>query len=181
MAELNASAGANRHKGMVRSKKLSTRVDLTPMVDLGFLLITFFVFTTTLNEPGTMSIVTPKDDLLNPIEYAESKVLTFIPIDNNKIVYYHGELQKAEKEKLFGETNYALKNGVGDLIRQKQRALEANGIDRKEMVLVVRPSEKCNYQNVIDILDEVTINALKYYSLTDLTEEEKKFLASKGF
>ena len=180
MAELNASAGANRHKGTVRSKKLSTRVDLTPMVDLGFLLITFFVFTTTLNEPGTMSIVTPTDDPSETI-YADSKVLTLIPIDNNKIVYYHGELQKAGKENLFGETNFALKNGVGDLIRQKQRALEANGIDRKEMVLIVRPSEKSNYQNVIDILDEVTINALKYYSLTDLTEEEKKFLASKGF
>ncbi len=183
MAELNASAGADRHKGIVRSKKLSTRVDLTPMVDLGFLLITFFVFTTTLSTPAILKIVTPTEDdtIHDPMEYADSKVLTVIPIHDNKIVYFHGELQKAARQGLHGVSNFSVSNGISAIIRQKQRALEAAGIPRTELVLIIRPSEKSNYKNVVDILDEVTINDIKYYSLISPTEEEKKFLTSKGF
>ena len=96
MAELNVSAGANRHQGIARSKKLSTRVDLTPMVDLGFLLITFFVFTTTATQPTTMRLLLPKDTPADPTKTPESATLTVIPIAGNKVVYYHGELQLAD-------------------------------------------------------------------------------------
>ena len=182
MAELNASAGSDRHKGIVRSKKLSTRVDLTPMVDLGFLLITFFVFTTTVSAPSVMKIVTPTEEATdNPTVYADSKVLTVISVEDNKIVYFHGELQKAGQQGLHGITDFSVSGGIGAIIRQKQRALEAAGIPRTEMVLIIRPSEKSNYKNVVDMLDEVTINNIQYYSLVSPTEEEKKFLASKGF
>lgn len=182
MAELNVSAGTGRHKGFARSKKLSTRVDLTPMVDLGFLLITFFVFTTTATTPTAMKVVTPVDDTIHdPIKYPESEVLTVIPIDRDRIVYFHGDLHKAQQQGLYGQTNFSVKDGIGAVIRQKQRALEANGIKRTKMKLIIRPSEKASYKNVVDILDEVTINDLKHYSLVDLTDEERKFLASKGF
>lgn len=180
MAELNTSSAHGRDRGFARSKKLSTRVDLTPMVDLGFLLITFFVFTTTATEPTVMKINTPADSN-EPTEFSDSKTLTVIPVDNNKIVYYHGELSTAQQYDFYGVTNFSVKDGIGEVIRQMQRALESRGIKKTELALIIRPSPKASYKNAVDILDEVTINDVKIYSLTDLTEDEKKFLLSKGF
>ena len=91
MAELNASHASRRDKGIARSKKLSTRVDLTPMVDLGFLLITFFVFTTTASAPRAMPLNLPAGD--NPdTKVGGSTALTVIPIDGDRVFYYHGDL-----------------------------------------------------------------------------------------
>ena len=182
MAELNTSPAAKRDQGIARSKKLSTRVHLTPMVDLGFLLITFFVFTTTITAPTVLNIVTPTNERTDvPTKTGDSKTLTVIPVDHDKIIYYHGALDKAEQQALHGLTSFSTKDGIRDIITQKQQALEAKGIRKAEMFLIIRPSSKASYKNVIDILDEVKINGLEYYSLTDLTDEEKKFLLSKGF
>ena len=91
MAELNTSAGSERHKGFARSKKLSTRVDITPMVDLGFLLITFFILTYQFSEPNTMKLVVPADGY--EMKSPETGALTVIPAAGDKIFFYHGEFE----------------------------------------------------------------------------------------
>src|SRR5436309_7385816 len=94
MAEINTPNAAGGKAGARRSKKLSTRVDLTPMVDLGFLLITFFIFTTTMSTPKATTLVMPKDSK-DSTEAAVSTALTLLPSNNNQVFYYNGELSDA--------------------------------------------------------------------------------------
>ncbi|HEY0677160.1 MAG TPA: biopolymer transporter ExbD [Chitinophagaceae bacterium] len=181
MAELNTSAGADRHQGIARSKKLSTRVDLTPMVDLGFLLITFFVFTTTISTPAAISLLMPADTEHQPMPVRKSTALTIIPIAGNRVFYYHGQLNEAEKEGLYGVTDFSINNGIGNIIRQKQIDLDAHDqFKRNDLMLIIRPADESSFQNIVDALDEVLINMITHYSFVDLTEEEINFMQTHG-
>lgn len=175
MAEI-ITCSSEQKAGVRKSKKLSTRVDLTPMVDLGFLLITFFIFTTTMSLPKSMKIVMPAGGPGMPI--GNSTALTVFPIAGNKIFYYHGELTDALLKNLYGITSYSFADGIGSVIRQKQSALDRSGIGRKELMLILKPAESSNFGNTVDILDEVLINEIGRYTLTDITNEEKQMLAS---
>src|SRR5579875_2231614 len=96
MAEMDTSGGGGHKKGpgVKKGKKLSTRVDMTPMVDLGFLLITFFIFTTTISQPTTLKLNLPQDTK-NPEEQTKTKAsgaLTIMLGKDNNVFYYEGEL-----------------------------------------------------------------------------------------
>src|SRR5215207_5710219 len=113
MAEMDTSGGGGHKKGpgVKKSKKQSTKVDLTPMVDLGFLLITFFVFTTTASEPREIQLLMPAGQMATtPV--GDSKVLTIIPLSGDSILYYHGDLQKASQNGLYGITNFSITKGI---------------------------------------------------------------------
>src|SRR6476620_11987463 len=95
MAELDTSSSGGHKKGpgVKKGKKLSTRIDLTPMVDLGFLLITFFMFTTTLAKPKTMEINMPnkeKIDEKDQTKVKESTAMTILLSKNHRVYYYEG-------------------------------------------------------------------------------------------
>src|SRR5205809_6654591 len=92
MAEISQGGGGGSKDGKVRVKKASTKIDMTPMVDLAFLLLTFFILTTTLNKPQTMELTMPekpKNEEKLP-EVNEKKVVTLILGANNKVYWYHG-------------------------------------------------------------------------------------------
>src|ERR1700761_6201144 len=97
MAELNTGGGGGGHKGgKVRSKKASTRVDLTAMVDLAFLLITFFILTTTLNKPKAMDLAMPdKDEQHDQLPVPASRTMTILLGSNNKVEWFIGEPGKS--------------------------------------------------------------------------------------
>jgi hypothetical protein len=179
MAEIANPAAAGKKPGGRRGKKLSTRVDLTPMVDLGFLLITFFIFTTTMSEPSAMKVVMPADSKdMMPVK--DNGSLTMIPIANNRVFYYHGLLDKALLSGAYGYASYSYADGIGQVIRDKQAAMERAGkISRKDLMLIVKPMGTSTFQNVVDILDEVTINVVKSYALTDVSETELMMLKGK--
>lgn len=178
MAEVN-SAAANSRPGVRRSKKLSTRIDLTPMVDLGFLLITFFIFTTTLSEPRALKIIMPAG-VEEDMPVGRSAALTIVPTINNKAFYFHGTLDEAIASGAYGFTTYSITNGLGQVIREKQLAMDRfkNG-SRKDLTLIIKPIEQSNIQNLVEILDEVAINDLKHYAIVDMPLEEKTYLEMK--
>lgn len=175
MAEINMAALGNR-PGVRRAKKLSARVDLTPMVDLGFLLITFFVFTTTMSEPMTVNLFMPKDG--PPIEVGKSSALTVCPMGNGKVFYYHGDLQDALNTSAYGITTFSYSNGLGQVIRDKKASMERNkkGFSN-ELILMIKPTDSSSYNQLIDVMDEVIINDLKKApAIMDLEEPEKQFI-----
>jgi len=158
MADLQVQDN-KKSRGVKRGKKLSTRVDLTPMVDLGFLLITFFIFTTTMSHAKAMAIVVPSDKpVIDEPKTPESKTISLILGDNNNITCYNGNDLKANFT-----TNYTAK-GIRDVLINKQHSL---GKDAKKMVVLIKPTNKASYANVVDILDEMAINGVKSYVLME--------------
>ena len=162
MAELDTSGGGHKKgPGVKKSKKLSTRVDLTPMVDLGFLLITFFIFTTTVSKPTAMKLFLPKD-VDKPEEQNKVKssaVLTIMLGKQDQIYYYEGD----DPTKLKGSNFKA----VRDVILDKKRRT-----DPKDFVVVLKPSKDATYKNTVNILDEMTIDQVHRYAMVDITPLE---------
>ncbi|MGZ5254315.1 MAG: ExbD/TolR family protein [Flavitalea sp.] len=175
MAEMDTSGGGGHKKGpgVKKSKKLSTRVDLTPMVDLGFLLITFFIFTTTMSQPTAMKLFLPKDtekpEEQNKVK--ESGALTLLLGNEGNIFYYEGQL--APDGSNFKSTNF---KEIREVIITKKRST-----DPEDFVVVIKPSPESTYKNTVDMLDEMTINDVKRYALVDISEVEMQFVkASEG-
>ncbi len=155
MAEINnATAG----------KRRPLRVDLTPMVDLGFLLISFFIFTTTLTEVKEARFYLPADG--PPVTYGASTSLTVIPAANNRVWYFDGTFDDAKANNRIQQTGYALNNGIGDIIRAKQKQLEPLG-KKKELSILICPSKNSSYGNIVDLMDEMLINKVSKYAVAD--------------
>ena len=166
MAEMDTSSGGGHKKGpgVKKSKKLSTRVDLTPMVDLGFLLITFFIFTTTMSQPTAMHLGLPKDtdkpEEQNKVK--ESGVLTLLLGKGNKVYYYEGTL--APDASNFKSTNF---KEVRDVILNKKKSTKAD-----DFVVVIKPDKESTYKNVVDMLDEMLIDDVKRYATVEISDVE---------
>lgn len=171
MAEMETNSKRNNKTGK-RMHKKSTRVDLTPMVDLGFLLITFFVFTTTMAKPRVMGLVSPKEsDIESPV--CESCALTVIPADGDRIYYYDGMLQP---NTVLKSTSFNAE-GLRKLLLDKKHAVKEARGNADEMSLIIRPSDQSSFKNFVDVLDEVHITGVKRYYIDDITPEEKMLLA----
>lgn len=161
MAEIQSAESRNR-KGLHRNKKLSTRVDLTPMVDLGFLLITFFIFTTTMSEPSSIVMPLPdENDTKNPSLAGERKTISLLLDGDNSILYYEGN-----NDKDLHQTDYSSK-GLRAVLLSKIRQVKMEfGIDAEPIVLI-KPLAASSYGNLVNVLDEMMINGVKKYMLLD--------------
>ena len=151
-----------KSRGGKRCRKKSTRVDLTPMVDLGFLLITFFVFTTTLNLPKAMPMVSTHDKEGPQDPVCESCAITVIPSGNDSLSYYEG----APAHAVYHTTNYT-PYGLRALLLKKKNEVAAIGSDA---ILIIKPGKRSTYKNLINIIDESNIAMYKRYYVDD--EEE---------
>src|SRR6185312_8395363 len=167
MAEMDTSGGGGHKKGpgVKKGKKLSTRVDLTPMVDLGFLLITFFIFTTTMSQPSAMKLNLPKDtdkpDEQNKLK--ESAAFTIMPGKNNQVYYYEG-LDPSKLQTANWKT-------IRDAILDKKRRT-----DPSDFMVIIKPDKDATYKNTVDALDEMKIDEVKRYALVDISPTEYGFI-----
>lgn len=166
MAEIQPDI-RQKKKG-TKGKKLSTRVDLTPMVDLGFLLITFFIFTTTLSSPTAMKLIIPDDrDTSNASTAAQGKTLNLLLSAKDRIYYYEGETASQMKD-----ADYS-REGLRRIILEKKKSVAEHYGSAEETIVLIKPTDEANYKNIIDALDEMKINGIKKFVLMDAANAEK--------
>ncbi|TDP02873.1 ExbD/TolR family protein [Flavobacterium sp. 245] len=170
----------------VRSKKLSSRVDLTAMVSVSFLLIIFFMVVGELSKGKAMALSLP-EKYENGWHHwgcgsgSNERTITVLLDENNKIITYTGFLfnpRKAPKEINYGQ------NGIRkELFNQKKAILEystALGKPKNGPIVIIKPSKKSNFKNLVDILDEMAIINIETYAIVnEFTTEESQLLASK--
>jgi len=198
MASIDSGAeqGGKKKPGVKKAKKLSTRVDMTPMVDLGFLLITFFVFTATMNSPTTLDLNMPKDIKKEDeqTEVKESSVLTIMLGKGDQVYYYEGKLVVDATGNNFKQTTF---KGIRDIIIKKKNevidrynqrpdpACEAEAKAKgkpvsncadKDFVVIIKPSDDATYKNTVDILDEMTINQVRTYAMVKIADVEYELI-----
>jgi biopolymer transport protein ExbD len=166
MAELNQSTVTRHRKsaGVRKSTKLSTRVDLTPMVDLGFLLITFFIFTTSLTQPTVLALRLPKDvprDLEEPAP--ASGVLTLLLGDQNKVLYYERDDFHTMQVTSF--------SGIRSVILAKKARTRA-----ADFTVILKPGPEASYENTIQILDEMTIDDVRRFAFVNIDPMEYQWM-----
>ncbi len=174
MAEISqADSGKG---GKKRSKKQSTKIDMTPMVDLGFLLITFFMLTTTLQKPQTMQLNMPDDtDKKETMPLKMSESITVTPQEGGRLYWYQGvSTDPATKVEA---TNYSDKGLRQVLLEQKAKIGD-------KFTIVLKPMKKSNYKNVVDILDEFAITGCERYAIVGIAPPDeaiiRKYEADNG-
>jgi biopolymer transport protein ExbD len=165
MAEIAQTGGGQKSaSGKVRVKKQSTRIDMTPMVDLAFLLLTFFILTSTFNKHRAMDLTMPeKTDTDNFTPMNEKNILNLVLAANDKIYWWIGLDPPVEV------TNYS-KDGIRKIL------LEKSGANPKLMVLI-KPQDESRYENIVDLLDEIEITRVKKHAIVDVTEEDKLLIS----
>jgi biopolymer transport protein ExbD len=150
-------------------KKVSTKVDMTPMVDLAFLLVTFFMLTTTFNKPQTMEVNMPeKTDDNKTMKVAESRTTTLVLAENNKVYYYSGS-----KEPQIQLTDYSA-TGLRKVLLNKVKTV-------KDPIVIIKAKKESKYKNLVDAIDEMAITGIKIYALVDITPEDLELLAKSPY
>ena len=179
MAELNTGDGG-KQKGAkkVRSKKLNSKVDLTAMVDLAFLLITFFMLTTSLSKPQSMDLGLPDKDedpsKNKDVKVDENRTMTVLLGDNNKVKYYMGMLDNPVVKPT--DTKYGRDGIRKEILKRKKTVVEYTGNKDKGLIVIIKPAKKSTYRNLVDMLDEMAITDVPTYAIVDITPEEVKLV-----
>lgn len=196
MADVSQDQGSHKKGGKKRSKKLATRIDFTPMVDLGFLLITFFMLATTLIKPQTMEITMPSSKDVqedNQTVAKASQAITVILGGKDKIYYYFGKTEGAQLiptdysatglRKVLLQKNYDIVKQVEDLKREKSKTKMNDDLFKEQLskikagknapVVRIMASDDASYKNLVDALDEMNICSISRYAIVNLEGADK--------
>jgi biopolymer transport protein ExbD len=127
--------------------------------------IGYFMFTTTLSSPTSMTLYIPKDSEEDSVDqYSQVKTkLTLILLKDEKVFGYYGDLIKEGRSVSLDETDKLIAEGW------KMFSMDS-------LVVVIKPAKDASYKATVDILDQMTINQIEKYSMTDLSKKEKEFL-----
>lgn len=159
-----AALDSTSNTGTTKRKRSVPRIDMTPMVDLAFLLLTFFVMTTTLNKDYILELQQPAPDPTGKnLEVKAEQVLNIVLGKDNEVYWYMGMPGSEASRTDFSRT------GVRKLLLQKNREI-------KGLFVFIKASDQSRYQNTVDMLDEITITRVANYSMVNLEAEDRKLV-----
>jgi biopolymer transport protein ExbD len=207
MAEIIQEEGHGKKKGKARAKKHGTHIDMTPMVDLACLLLTFFMLTTAFSKPKVMEIVLPEKakDLKDAPQLDKDRALNIILIEGDKVLWYNGLADPTKpplpvltetdfssegirkvllhrNKDLFlqiEEMNKGVTEGTLNIPRDSvaSRRKKMMTADKQGPVVLIKAADKVKYKNIVDIIDEMAICNVARYALVDINSVEKKMVA----
>lgn len=151
---------------MNSDRKKVAKPDMTPLVDLGFLLITFFMYSTTFTKPVNFSFVQPKKDGTSPVK--ESNTLTVLIGENDELLYHQTNETELETLEKVGDKPTDFRNLVWNT--------RSKSTDNKAFTVIIKPSDESTYNKFVDVLDEMIITKQERYAVVDVTKKEKKLL-----
>ena len=177
MSEIQGKADSGGKGGKKRAKKMSTKIDMTPMVDLAFLLLTFFMLTTTFAKPNVMQLTMPvkKTDDVEDTKIKASQAMTIILGKDNKVYYYMGLNTPNDKSVAKPEmkvTNFSA-SGIRQIILTRQH-------QQPEPIILIKPNNEAKYRNMVDILDEMNITNQKKYALVKISKDDADLIKESG-
>lgn len=170
MAELT-----NPANGRSRGRRLRQlpKVDLTAMVDLAFLLITFFMLTTTLAKSNSIDLAMPVDSVAMPV--SEDRTMTICLGKDNKLKWYIGTV---EHPKVSGDVSDSSRAGIGTVLSEQSQNVKK--ITGKNLLVLIKPSDRSSYKNLVDIIEEMKIARIASYAIVDITEKEVEMMKGDG-
>jgi biopolymer transport protein ExbD len=165
MAEIQQGEAKGKG-GKPQAKKMSTHIDMTPMVDLAFLLLTFFMLATTFSKPRAMEIAMPMEENQpqDAPELDDQDAFTILLGENDKVVYYIGLTDKAQPMISSLDPDGLRK----ELLKKKN--------ERPKLMVLIKPSPSANYKTVVDVFDEMNVTKMPRYAMLDITPAEQKLL-----
>lgn len=207
MAEIEGGGGGHKKGGKPKGKKLSTRVDFTPMVDLGFLLITFFMLTTSLNKPKTMELNMPvKDPTADPTPVKVSQTVTVLLTGNDQVMYYFSDpvtldpmtpqitdysaggirpmLLRENRKRVPNIDSVQVYKDLFKINKMSESDMKANinrlKSDKEGLIVIIKADDNAKFSNIVDILDEMLICNIGRYAIVDISEPEKELIKSSA-
>jgi len=206
MAEI-ADSGGGHKGGKERAKKQSTRIDMTPMVDLAFLLLTFFVLTATFSKPKSMELTFPAPPPPDQKPDEIKKGITFLLSKDNRIFYYEGQFRPAADDKgpatTLGELSFDQSSlhkylidknkDMDDKVKALQQKHDAKQLedttykrmvrdakaDKESYTYLIKTDDQATYKNVIDIIDELNYFVVGKYVMVDILKPEFDLVKAK--
>jgi biopolymer transport protein ExbD len=205
MAEIIQAEGKQKG-GKKKAKKFSTHIDMTPMVDLMCLLITFFMLTTAFAKPKAMEITMPekKDDPnIEAPKIEADRTINILMSGNDQIYYYFGvadpklplpdliktDYSKDGIRKMLLQRNKTVFKAVSEL-REKvikgeevmadstlaRRIKDLKKSDKNAPIILIKADEKAKYRNIVDIIDEMAITTVANYAVVDISDVELQMI-----
>ncbi len=206
MAEIIENSGSSKEGGRRKPRKMGAHIDMTPMVDLMCLLITFFMLTTAFSKPKVMEITMPEKNNTDDgpqVKISAERTYTLLLTDNDRIFYYHGAIEPGKPIPELVKINYS-KDGLRKLLLDKnekvikkiqelkdkvktgalvmsndtlnEKIRVLKKSDKKAPIILIKADEKAKYKNLVDVIDEMAICNIASYAVVDITPEEIKML-----